>query len=760
MLSKLIEFFLDNKLVVLLFTITISVWGLSTAPFDWSGSFIPKDPVAVDAIPDLGENQQIVQTEWPGRSPQDIEDQITFPLTTQLLSVPGVKTVRSTSMLGLSSIYVIFEENVEFYWSRSRILEKLNALPVGLLPVDTKPMLGPDATGLGQIFWYTLEGRDENGKPAGGWDPQELRSIQDFYVNYALGSVEGVAEVASVGGYVKEYQIELDPEALHLFGVTVAQVAEAVKASNRDVGARTLEINQVEYVVRGLGYVKSLQDLESIVLKTVDRTPVLLKHIANIQVGPAQQRGYLDKSGAVATGGVVVARYGANPMQVIEQLNQKIAEISPGLPVKTLENGTLSKVTIVPFYDRSGLIKETLATLEDALILQVLVTLIVVILLLFNTRASLVVTGLLPMAVLSVFIAMRYFGVDANIVALSGIAIAIGTMVDMGIILTESILQRKEEMALESWREVIFKASKEVGSAIVTAVSTTIVSFIPVFTMIGAEGKLFKPLAFTKTFALISSILIALFVLPAFAQFVLGFNIKQHHKKAIVQVLLAIGAMLVMYYGYLVVGIILFLLVLNVGLSTFWVGYPQKWATWIQSVGLSLVIAYVLADKWLPLGASNSLFINMIFVLFIILTLLGSFYGFMQYYKSLLTHALNHPFQFLLIPSIVILLGLLIWIGVAGIVRPMGIEPSNSAITQKMQELFPGLGKEFMPSLDEGSFLLMPTVMPHVGIEEAREYLEFLDKAVTAIPEVESVVGKMGRINSALDPAPISMDEK
>ncbi|TNE72894.1 cation transporter [bacterium] len=762
MLNKTIRFFLENKLVVVLLVALIAFWGLSTAPFNWNFTFIPNDPVNVDAIPDLGENQQIVITDWPGRSPQDIDDQITYPLTTQLLSVPGVKTVRSTSMLGLSSIYVIFEDDVDYYWSRSRLLEKLSALPVGTLPSEVKPMLGPDATGLGQIFWYTLEGRDENGNVTDAWDAQELRTVQDYYVKNALTAVDGVAEVASIGGAVKEYQIDIDPQALVNFGLSLNQIAEAVKRSNRDAGARTLEINQVEYFVRGLGYVKSLQDLEHIVIKNDGLTPVLLNQIAKIQIGPAQQRGYLDKSGAWVTGGVVVARYGSNPMQVIEAVKKKIDEITIGLPQKDLPDGRISKVTIVPFYDRAGLIKETLATLEDALILQVLVTVIVVLLLMMHIRASFVISGLLPLAVLSVFIAMKYAGIDANIVALSGIAIAIGTMVDMGIILTENILHSVEEHLEKSLFDVVYESTIEVGSAIITAVSTTIVSFLPVFTMIGAEGKLFKPLAFTKTFALMSSIAITLFVIPAFTHWVLGWRISKKVFKHLLHVLGFVISILAMITWNGWVGCVVLLAIAHNYVVVFEINYSERVHKIVQSIILAFAVALLLTQVWMPLGFSNSVFVNVIFVFGLISALLGLFTLVKNKYESILNTALNHPYTFLSVPGLLVLSGLMIWLGFSKVVSPlekMGLSVNEWTITQKMNRVFPGLGKEFMPSLDEGSFLLMPTIMPHSGVDEAQSYLQYLDKAVTSIPEVESVVGKLGRVNSALDPAPISMFE-
>ncbi|MBE0655306.1 MAG: efflux RND transporter permease subunit, partial [Bacteroidales bacterium] len=445
MLNKIIKYFLENKLVTTLVLLGFIAWGIVTAPFGWQIGGLPSDPVPVDAIPDIGENQQIVFTPWNGRSPQDIEDQISYPLTTYLLGIPGVKTIRSSSIFGFSSIYIIFNEDIEFYWSRSRILEKLNSIPSGLLPEDVQPTLGPDATALGQVYWYTLEGRDKDGNPTGGWDLHEIRTIQDFYVKYGLNATEGVSEVASVGGFIQEYQIDVNPDALKAYNIPLHKVMQAVQRSNRDVGAKTIEINQAEYLVRGLGYVKKAEDIEKAVVAVQDNVPVRIKDIALVTLGPAPRRGVLDKDGAEVVGGVVVARYGANPLQVINNVKEKIEEISPGLPKKILTNGIESQLTIVPFYDRSELIYETLGTLEEALSLQILITILVIIVMIYNLRASVLISGLLPIAVLMVFIAMRYFGVDANIVALSGIAIAIGTMVDLGIILSENVIKHLDE---------------------------------------------------------------------------------------------------------------------------------------------------------------------------------------------------------------------------------------------------------------------------------------------------------------------------
>ncbi|MEX2573345.1 MAG: efflux RND transporter permease subunit, partial [Balneolaceae bacterium] len=530
MVNKTIRFFLENKLIALLLFLALAGWGIAVAPFDWDIDGLPTDPVPVDAIPDIGDNQQIVFTEWTGRSPRDIEDQITYPLTTQLLGLPGVRTIRSNSMFGFSSINIIFEDDIEFYWSRARILEKLNALPGGLLPDGVQPGLGPDATALGQVFWYTLEGVDAEGNPTGGWDPQELRSIQDFQVRYALSAVEGVAEVAGIGGFVREYQIDIDPVAMREAGVTVTDVANAVRRSNMDVGARTIEMNRVEYVVRGLGYVKSAEDLAESVVAVRDNIPIRIRDVARTAMGPAQRRGAIDKAGADATGGVVVARFGENPLEVIRNVKEEIDNISAGLPSRELADGTVSQVRIVPFYDRTGLIYETLGTLEEALSLQILITIIVIIIMVMHLRASLVISALLPLAVLMSFIMMKYTGVDANVVALAGIAISIGVVVDMGIILTENMLRHiGEKDPDEHMLETVYRATAEVSPAVITALMTTIVSFLPVFMLQAQEGRLFGPLAWTKTFILAATLIIVISLIPAFAHWVFSQKIRRRN---------------------------------------------------------------------------------------------------------------------------------------------------------------------------------------------------------------------------------------
>lgn len=768
MLNSTIRFFLENKLIAILSLVIIVVWGLITIPFNWNLP-LPSDPVAVDAIPDIGENQQIIFTEWAGRSPQDIDDQVTYPLSTALLGIPGVKTVRSNSMFGFSSIYVIFDDKVEFYWSRARIIEKLNSLPSGLLPDGVQPALGPDATALGQIYWYTLEGRDPHGNPVGGWDLHELRSVQDFYVKYGLSATEGVAEVASIGGYVKEYQVDVNPDALLLYDIGVEDVVRAVRESNMDVGARTLELNRVEYIIRGLGLISSLEDLEQAVITVRNNTPVRVSDVALVQFGPAQRRGALDKTGADAVGGVVVAQYGANPMQVIDNLKNRIDDIAPGLPSKTLDDGTVSQLTIVAFYDRSELIRETLGTLQEALTLQVLITIIVIIAMVMHLRSSMLISGLLPVAVLMVFIGMRYTGVEANIVALSGIAIAIGTMVDMGIILIDNMLRHLDESDPEESRlEVIFRAVSEVSGAILTAVSTTIISFLPVFFMEAAEGKLFRPLAFTKTYALIAAIVVTLFLLPPFAHWLFTRKLSgQSTRIAWNSIVIVAGFIAGFTFSWVAA---LILIILGAGNLVVTLLNPsdsdKKIILYVQNGGVILAIAWLLGSYWLPLGPANSVLLNSFYVILLISIVIGVFLIFIRYYTQMLQWCLNHKAAFLSLPVLLLLLGLLNWQGfertfgwVATGFEKANVNIRTTSVYSSLYHTFPGIGKEFMPSLDEGSFLLMPTTMPHAGTEEILDQVRKMDMRVASIPEVQTVVGKIGRAETALDPAPLSMFE-
>ncbi len=769
-------FFLRNKIIVVLGVVAVVAWGMSVAPFDWDVGGFPRHPVPVDAIPDIGENQQIVFTTWPGRSPQDVEDQISYPLTVALLGVPGVRTIRSYSMFGFSSIYVIFKDDVEFYWSRSRVLEKLSSLPAGTLPEGVQPGLGPDATALGQIFWYTLEGRDERGEPTGGWDLDELRSIQDWTVRYALLSADGVSDVASVGGFVREYQIDVDPDAMRAFDVTLEEVFMAVRMANVDVGARTIEVNRVEYVIRGIGFLRGIGDIENTVIKMRDNVPVYVRNVARVVRGPALRRGALDKEGAEAVGGVVVVRYGENPLAAIRNVKQKIEEISPGLPSKTLEDGTVSRVEIVPFYDRTGLIHETLGTLNSALTGEILVTIIVVLVMVMHLRSSILISGLLPLAVLMSFIAMKVFGVDANIVALSGIAIAIGTMVDMGIVVTENILRHLDAATPgEDRLEVVLAATREVGSAVVTAVSTTVVSFLPVFTMVAAEGKLFKPLAWTKTFALVASVIVAVIVIPAFAHVLLtDRKIRSRTFRLGIYGLIGIAGLVILVayalrrvasagpgpgFTWWLSGLVL------LGIGGYHVasgripGKVRRWAPKATNYIVAFIVAILLARYWMPLGAGKGLALNLVFVVMLMGGLLAVALFFLKGYARILRWCLGHKIAFLSLPVVVVLVGAMIWLGFGAFSGwlPQGVRTAWPA--SALAQTFPGLGREFMPPLDEGSYLLMPTTMPHASIGEVMDVLRKQDMAITRIPEIESAVGKLGRAETPLDPAPISMIE-
>jgi len=773
MFNRLVKYFLENRLVTFLFLIAFVVFGIVYTPFNWHTGVLPRDPIPVDAIPDIGDNQQIVATEWMGRSPKDIQDQVTYPLTTALLGIPGVKTVRSTSMFGMSFIYVIFKDNVEFYWSRSRILEKLNSLPSGTLPTGVTPTLGPDATALGQIYWYTLEGRDpKTGKPNGGWNPQELRTIQDFYVKYGLSTAEGVSEVASVGGFIKEYQVDINPEALKAYNVSVMDVMNAVRKSNLDIGAETVELNNVEYIIRGLGYVKNLDDLENSVVAVRNNVPVRIKDVAHTSYGPATRRGGLDKGGSEAVGAVVVARYGSNPMEVINNVKDKIKEIDAGLPQKTLPDGSISKVTIVPFYDRTGLIKETIGTLESALSHEILISILVIIVLVLNLRASVIVAGLLPIGVLMTFILMHFFGVDANVVALSGIAIAIGVMVDIGIVDVEIILRHLEMPENHGIRgkklmSVIYLATTEVRAAVVTSIATTIVSFLPVFAMEASEGKLFHPLAFTKTFALVSAFILGIVVLPTLVHilFNIRFDTKKIRKYWNASLIVAGFVFIILWQTWPALALIA--IGINNLLDQRWPVIRKEFPNYINIAITALVVLYYLSIEWLPLGAHNNTFINFLFVTGIVSVILLALMSMVHFYEPILRWGLRNKWKFLLLPIFTLFFGLMVWIGFDNIFgfaangfEKMGWKSiRQTALWQAPTKTFPGTGKEFMPSLNEGSFLLMPTSMPHSSIEKNLQYIETLDKRLSTIPEVEVAVGKWGRVNSALDPAPVQMFE-
>ncbi len=763
MINRLLRFCLENTfivIVIILVLIGLGYYSLKNIP--------------VDAIPDIGENQSIVFTDWPGRDPQTVEDQITYPLTTSLEGVPGVKVIRSYSGFGFSVIYIIFKDKIDFYWARSRILERLN-VAMQWLPSEVTPVLGPDATALGQIFWYTIENGfycpnhpggvficpedasivfDEAGQcpahdhslelrrtfdnpgtcPLGeaqlvvsNQNQGELRSLQDWYIRYQLNAADGVSEVASVGGYVKQYQIDVDPNRMRAHDITLAEIFNAVSRSNVDVGAKVIENHGMEYIIRGVGFIKSVKDVENIVVKASKGTPLYVKNVANVSLGPDFRRGALDKEGAEVTGAVVTMRYGENPLRVIEAVKEKIKEISPGLP-----NG----VHIVPFYDRTHLIQETIGTLKEALTEEIIITIIVIAIFLLHIRSSLVVASTLPLAVIMAFIAMYYLKVDSNIMSLSGIAIAIGTMVDMGIIMTENIYRHLTEAdGTKSRIEIIYEAGKEVGGAIITAVSTTIVSFIPVFFMESQEGKLFKPLAYTKTFALLGSVIVAIVVVPVFCNLFLK-EIKWKKSKSLI-----VASSIFVIFS-LAIQILLFGKNDTVSSTT----------AWVYSLLIGLLFAsfiyQITQERLRPID--ESVFSR----------------GIVKIYEPTLRWILSHKKAFLCIPTFIVVFGFSIWLGVDKVFGP--VEKGLQYVYLDLNKLppwvafkhkFPGIGREFMPSLDEGSFLYMPSLLPAASLTQVSDAIKKQDILMKQIPEVDMVVGKLGRAETALDPAPVAMIE-
>ncbi len=776
LVNRMIRFCMDNPLIVVLAVILLSGWGLYVMPFEWDSKGFPTDPVPVDAIPNIGENQQIVFTDWEGRSPQDVEDQVTYPLTVAMLGVPGVKDVRSYSMFGFSSVNIIFKDDVDFYWSRTRILERLSTVQSDL-PAGVVPQLGPDSTALGQVFWYTLEGKE--------WGLEELRSIQDWTVRYALQSSDGVSEVAAVGGHVKEYQVDVDPDAMRAYRVTLEEVAQAVRRSNIDVGARTIEINKVEYIVRGIGYIKTVEDLENTVIKENDNVPIFLRQVARVSLGPALRRGVLDKEGVEVCGGVVVVRFGENPLEVIKHIKTTLDRIGDREMVdgretwvlrgfeKTLEDGTVSKIRLVPFYDRTELIRETLDTLREALKEEVLTSILIIVIMLSHFLSSVLICSLLPLTILITFILMWLFNVDANIMSLAGIAIAIGEMVDMGIIFCENIIARVENSDDQGEEQgayaVVYEAATDVGSAVVTAMATTIATFLPVFAMIGAEGKLFKPLAYTKTFCLSASLIVAIAIVPCLMLILV-------RKKKIPLWLSLLNVALLCLGGAWVARSIngwLGLLLIALGVYRFFEtslsGWKKKTVQWILNTAIVIVILLVLTDSWMPLGHAPGFMKNLGLVVAVYGTVIAGLLLFQFFYPFLLRFFLDYKWIFFPIPIFLSVLGLSIWLGfstlfgwIPNLMDRAGLEGDRLRASTAWVELvhkFPGLGKEFMPPLDEGSFLYMPTTMPHAGIDECQDVVSKQDQLMRSIPEVETVVGKIGRVESPLDPAPISMVE-
>ena len=735
MLNLIIRFCVKEPLLVVLLAIGMSV-----------GGWFAFQAVPIDAIPNVGENQVIVLTPWPGRSPKDIEDQVTYPLSVSLLAVPGADSVRGKSMFGYSFVQVTFKDSIDFYWARSRVSEQLGTA-AAQLPEGVVPQLGPDATGLGQIYYYVLQ------PPEGGMGLDELRSMQDFVVKYELQAVEGVSEVASIGGYVRQYQIDVDPDKLRFHGVSLDKLAMAVKGSNVDVGAKTVESTGMEYIVRGKGFIgsegdqsKAIRDIEETVILQRDGVPVRVSDVASVQLGPDFRRGALDYNGTEAVGGVVVMRYGENPRVVIDRVKAKIKQIEPAL----------DGVQIHGVYDRSGLIDETMATLTHALRDEIIITAIIILLFLLHIRSSIVVAICLPAAVLMSFIAMHFVGVGANIMSLAGIAIAIGTMVDMGIIVSENIYQhlagwekdgggsrqgsrqelKSAEVAATPTRsEVIYEAAAEVAPAVVTAVTTTIVSFLPVFFLTGRDYRLFSPLAYTKTFAIAAAMITAVTIVPAISRLLLR---SANYRRPTAM------------FATIVLGLTL------VSLSRFYWGDDVGAHFGIDPRIVSMmagVFGAVLGWQWTrerirPLESiPTSRFIHWI-------------------YAARLRQALQHKAIALSFPLMLLVLGIGAYVGLPTVMKPveqateyLGTDLNGLPGYVDAKHTFTGLQSDDWIALDEGSWFYMPTLYPAASFSQAMQVLQTQDVLIGQIPEVKDVLGKIGRVESALDPAPAAMIE-
>ncbi|KRT70918.1 MAG: CzcA family heavy metal efflux protein, Cu(I)/Ag(I) efflux system membrane protein CusA [candidate division NC10 bacterium CSP1-5] len=617
MIDKLIESSLRNRFLVIAFCVAVAVWGI------WALQRTP-----IDAIPDLSENQVTVFTDWPGRSPQEVEDQITYPLTVNLQGLAGVKTVRSSSGFGFSMVNVIFEDRVGLYFARTRVLERLN-LAANFLPAGVVPTLGPDATGVGQVFWYTVEGE--------GYNLGQLRSTQDWFIRYQLNSVPGVAEVATVGGFVRQYQVDVDPRKLYVSDVSVKDVFEAIMRSNKNVGGKVIEAQGAEYIIRGVGLIQSIKDVEDTVVTSRDGVPIYVKNVATVQLGPDFRRGVLDKGGREAVGGVVIIRYGVNPLEVIEQVKKKIEEIAPGLP---------QGVRIVPFYDRTGLIEETVRTLKRALVEETVLVALISLVFLLHFRSFLIVTTPLPLAILVAFLFTYYMGISSNIMSLGGIAIAIGVLVDAGIVVAENTFRELSERNVnfkdkKAVLDTVMAATKMVGRPIFFSMVIITLAFVPVFALTGREGKLFHPLAFTKTFAMVGATILSVTLVPVLCSLFLRGKLRPEEKNPVMRLLTVI-------------------------------------------------------------------------------------------YEPSLRWALRHKKTVMALAS---------------------------AITIGSLAVIPRIGSEFMPPLEEGSILFMPILSPAVSLNQAHEVLRKQNMILKSFPEVEMVVGKVGRAETATDPAPVNMTE-
>ena len=641
MITRLISWSLHNRFLVLSGFLALCAWG-----------FVALSRVPIDAIPDLSENQVIVYADWPGRSPQEVEDQITYPLSGALQGLAGVKSVRATSMFGFSFLTVIFEDKVDPYFARTRVLERLNSLG-NLLPENVTARLGPDATGLGWVYQYYL--KDDSGMQ----DLGALRTLQDTFIRYQLASVPGVAEVASVGGFVRQWQVEVSALKLKQYGLMLGEVMDAVAQSNRNVGGTTIEENGAEFIVRGIGLVQSTADLESVALQPRNGTPLYLRDVATVRIGGAFRRGALDVNGRAVVGGIVVMRYGENAWRVITDVKARLATLAPGLP---------KGVSVASFYDRSDLIGRAIDTLKHTLAEEIVLVTLAHIVFLFHFRSILIVTLPLPASILISFILMDRFGIPSHIMSLTGIAISIGVLVDAGIVMTENVIRHCERAEEELQRrltppEVFHKtltAATQVGRPMFFAMMIIILAFVPVFLLTGQEGKLFHPLAYTKSFALLGAVLLALTAVPVFCTILVRGPFKPESENWLMKTLLKI--------------------------------YDP-------------VLNWALGHRKTVLGFAGAL----------------------------------------LAASCVVAFGL-----------PRII---TSHLPPSASRLLHGFGSEFMPTLEEGSLLFMPVLLPATSLSEVQRIMAWQDRVMSTQPEVASVAGKLGRSDSATDPAPVEMIE-
>ncbi|MBT5126616.1 MAG: efflux RND transporter permease subunit [Planctomycetaceae bacterium] len=719
MLRAITSFCIKERLIMVCLTVLVI-----------AGGWYSFQNVPIDAIPNIGQNQVIVYTSWPGRSPKDIEDQITYPLSVALLSVPEAESVRGKSLFGYSFVQVTFKDSTDFYWARSRVSEQLGSA-TSTLPAGVTPTLGPDATGLGQVMYYILE-------PSKDTNLADLRSLQDYVVKFELEAVDGVSEVASIGGYVREYQIEVDPDKLRFHHISLNQVMAAIKESNQDVGAKTVESSGMEMIIRSRGFIGTDQDVEQAIIdieQTVIRSenglPTRIRDIATVQIGPSFRRGALDVNGIEAVGGIVTMQYGNNPRAVIDEVKKKIAQIEP----------SLDGVQINVIYDRSGLINETITTLTTVLKEEVIITAIVILLFLLNLRASIVVAITLPIAVLIAFIGMYVFNIDANIMSLAGIAIAIGTMVDMSIIVSEVIYSH-----LAEWEEkgrpggksarlnIIIDATIEVSPAIVTAVMTTVISFLPIFLLTGRDYKLFAPLAWTKTFSLIAALIVAVTIVPLLSRMMLSSSQIKAKLRWIATGLCGTTIGLVTYrFGESFPAII---------------PGPRAFSAVAIGLGAAAIVYWLLIEKLRPIQKNP---ISRIILFF---------------YEPTLRFFLAHKFLFLTIPIVIMGLGYGAWKGVDEHFEALekGVDTFGVKLQQlpgydKTREMMKAIKSDDWIALDEGSWFYMPTLYPAASLSQAMEVLQTQDTLIKQIPEVENVLGKIGRAESALDPAPTAMIE-